>query len=500
MKHFNFKIIDVKHIKADDKGCVSIWCHRLNKLITLPYPEFCSDCIVLLSNPIDIYLSSGYESIGKYSIQENSRTMCFIYPYSEDSFEYWKRVCEDMDDWHPFFPEQKEVIYRENDISIHFYKHISFNKDWKPVSYKLYIERQLKENPDNYYMKIDRYEEIEKQDYEYNYYIDEDDDGFDFNLVLQRIATDSNAEDFRITYEGEEYNDATSGYDVYAIEYYGDIDENKCQDECWACYRILEKECLYLIEVATKKEGHHFYDYSKEVWGDSVDDALDQMFCYIADTEKRKLYPYDIIYYRVYHNDELINNNGSLKSLVGCLDKYKKSFYTNVFNDEIINNICTNVCYFTRDGYECIEKLRGKYNKESAEMIYCYILGENYAVANSHAIKAVDFFTREFSWAYDKRKPIFVNAMYQLVGLFVNESYKLECGDESYGNKINSLGVKPAEMASVFIDEYYSPYEDNRQKEARKKHWILCFLSGIRHVFADKLDSKCDDDEELYAF
>lgn len=47
MKHYNYKIIDVKHIKADDMGRVSIWCHRLNKLITLPYPDLAQ--IVLFS-------------------------------------------------------------------------------------------------------------------------------------------------------------------------------------------------------------------------------------------------------------------------------------------------------------------------------------------------------------------------------------------------------------------------------------------------------------------
>lgn len=309
MKHYNYKIIDVKHIKADDMGHVSIWCHRFNKLITLPYPEFSSDCIVLLANPIDVYISSGYEYVGKYSIQENSRTTCFIYPYFKDKLEYWKRVYEDMDDWNPFFPEQKEIIYVENGMGAHFYKHISFNKDWQPVSHKFYVERILTEDPDNYYQEINRYEEIQIEDYEYNNKendIDEDSYEFDF-------TDDFESRNFNITDEKEEYNDMTSGYEVYAVEYFGDVEENECLDECWACYRILEKEWLYLIKVSTQIDGHHFNDYIKEVLGDSLDDALDQMFYYIANTEKRNLYPSDIASCCVYHNGKQIMHEGVSK-------------------------------------------------------------------------------------------------------------------------------------------------------------------------------------------
>ena len=219
--------------------------------------------------------------------------------------------------------------------------------------------------------------------------------------------------------------------------------------------------------------------------GDSVDDALGQMFDYIACTEERELCRSDIISYSVYHDDKWIIRDGL------PIDDEE-----NIFGDEVINNICTNVCYFATDGYECIEKLRGKYNKECAEMIYCYILGENYAVANSNAIKAVDSFTHESHLSYYKGNLPFIKAKYLLAGLFVNDVFRVECGDESFEKKINSQGIDLDEMTTFFCDEFYSPDEAYHQRETRLKHYILCFLAGIRHVFADKLNEASRDDDK----
>lgn len=264
-----FKILDIKHIKTNDSGMVPILHSMLNKEVVLPYPEFSSECILIIANPIDLLLSEADNVVGKLSMKENVRTCYFLKPYSENEYNYFKELSQD-DEWVPFFPEQKKIIYAEDGNLLSFYKDVSFNKNWQPISHALYVRRIQLEHPDELdYMDIDvaKYEEIDLEEYELN-----------------------NAED---------------NFDVYASEYFGDVEENECQDECWECAKLLQKEMLFIIQVTTQIEGK-LEEHYREVLGLDLKDALDQVF-----QEKGKIDFSDVTSYRVYHNSELIMHEGS---------------------------------------------------------------------------------------------------------------------------------------------------------------------------------------------
>lgn len=265
-----FKILEVKHILMNDKRNVTIYNSLLNKEIVLPYPEFCSECILLIANPIDLVLSEEDKVVGEFSGIENARTCYFLKPYSKEYYNYWNKLSQTNDYWVPFFPEQKEIIYAEDGHLISFYKDVSFNKNWQPISHALYVRRAHAEHSDELdYMDIDvaEYEEIDLEEYELN-----------------------NAED---------------NFDVYASEYFGEIEDNECQDECWACAKLLQKEMLFIIQVTTQIEGKREEHY-REVLGLDLKDALDQVF-----QEDGKIDFADVTSYRVYHNSELIMHEGS---------------------------------------------------------------------------------------------------------------------------------------------------------------------------------------------
>lgn len=265
-----FKILEVEHIITNDKERVIVYNAFLNKDIMLPYPEFCTDCIIIRANPIDLYLSEDGLIIGEYNIKENARTCYFIKPYSESAFKYWKSISQSKDDWSPFFPEQKEIVYAEDGNLISFYKDISFNKNWQPVSHVLYVRRIHEEHPgelDYMNVEVNRYVEISLEEYEYNSVNDE--------------------------------------YDAYATEYFGEIEDDDCQDECWECAKLLQKEMLFIIQITTLKEEKR-HDYIREVLGLDVNDALDQVF-----QGDEKINFSDVTSYRVYHNNELIMHEGS---------------------------------------------------------------------------------------------------------------------------------------------------------------------------------------------
>lgn len=264
-----FKILDVKPILTNDKGNVAVYNSLLNKEIVLPYPEFCSECILIIANPIDLYQSESGDVVGNFSTKENVRTCYFLRPYSESDYNYWKMLSQN-EEWIPFFPEQKEIIYAEEGNLLSFYKHISFNKNWQPISHALYVRRTHAEHPEELdYMDIDvaKYEEIDLEEYELK-----------------------NAED---------------NFDVYASEYFGEIEENECQDECWACAKLLQKELLFIILITTQIAGKREEHY-REVLGLDLKDALDQVF-----QEDSKINFSDVTSYRVYHNSELIMHEGS---------------------------------------------------------------------------------------------------------------------------------------------------------------------------------------------
>lgn len=265
-----FKIINTKHISPNDKERVSVLIPCFNKEIILPYPEFCTDCILVIANPIDLSLSEDGLIIGEYSGQENTRTCYFLKPYSDNDYEYWKNLSQVKDDWIPFFPEQKEIVYAEDGNLISFYKDISFNKNWQPISHALYVRRIHEEHSD----------ELDYMDVEVNRYIE-------------------------IGLEEYEYNSTDDNYDAYAIEYFGEIEDDGCQDECWECAKLLQKEMLFIIQITTQKEEKR-QDHVREVLGLDVKDALDQVF-----QGERKIDFSDVTSYRVYHNNELIMHEGS---------------------------------------------------------------------------------------------------------------------------------------------------------------------------------------------
>lgn len=279
-----FKILDVKHVKADDKGRISIFNRMLNKYITLPYPEICSDCIAITANPIDLDISEEGVILGRICMKENRRTCYFIKPYSEETYNAYKNLMQNEDYWIPFFPEQKQLNYCENGmIAISFYKDISFNSNWEPISHSLYAQRKYAEHKNDLdYLDVDiiGYEVIKDEDCEYLYEYGSDDD-----------------------------------YDVYAVGYFGDFEEGdfeikECHDEIWECAKILQKEMLYTVSI-TIRDHECLKDYTREIIGLDAEDALNIAFQAIIDTEKRNIDSSSVDSYRIYQDGELLIHVGS---------------------------------------------------------------------------------------------------------------------------------------------------------------------------------------------
>ena len=76
-------------------------------------------------------------------------------------------------------------------------------------------------------------------------------------------------------------------------------------------------------------------------------------------------------------------------------EKEENWYEPNIFEDEVVENICANVKYIAVEGYECVEILQKKPCKDRSELLYCYQLGEDYAMANPHAISAVWYSTED---------------------------------------------------------------------------------------------------------
>ena len=265
--------MDVHKVKAQDSGRVVVYDKRLNKNIELPYPEFNIDCIIIVANPIDLSFDDNGEIIGLYSSKENSRSCYFVKPYTKENLDYWTHLSEEDDDWVPFFPEQKELNCCDSGIIVSYYKDITFNKDWTPISHALYVNRinaQRSDDLDYLDLDIDRYEVIDVDDYESNESID--------------------------------------GYDVYATEFFGEFEEDDCEDECWACAKLLQKEMFYEVHVTTVKEGQK-YKYTREVFGWDVNDVLDIALQSVAQAEQRNLYPSDIESIEVIQDGTIVFKN-----------------------------------------------------------------------------------------------------------------------------------------------------------------------------------------------
>lgn len=165
-----------------------------------------------------------------------------------------------------------------------------------------------------------------------------------------------------------------------------------------------------------------------------------------------------------------------------------------LFDDEVIENICDNIRFIAADGYDCAEKLRGKPTTYRHEMIYCYNLGEDYAMSNPHAISAVWFFTEDANVIpindVERVYPYNDMGLDLLVGLLVNDAYKMMrrkgISNVGYNSYPDEMGVDPVNMACNFRERRDFPFV-NPVMEAHKKNCLICFLAGIRNVFKSDL-------------
>lgn len=172
----------------------------------------------------------------------------------------------------------------------------------------------------------------------------------------------------------------------------------------------------------------------------------------------------------------------------------RRYYSPGLFDDEVIENIRANIQFIAEDRWRCIETLEHKSSKYKNELIYCYYLGEDYAMANPHAISAVWFLTEDQQqvFSYDINQCFIGYSLAQdlLVGQLVNDSYKamLREGPEenSYSNHSNESGVNPTDMALEFRERRNLPWE-NPVMDRHKKDCVICFLAGIRNVFKAEL-------------
>lgn len=169
-------------------------------------------------------------------------------------------------------------------------------------------------------------------------------------------------------------------------------------------------------------------------------------------------------------------------------EKEENWYEPNIFEDEVVENICANVKYIAVEGYECVEILKKKPSERRSELLYCYQLGEDYAMANPHAISAVWYSTEDIEVRfYDEmcRSYVYTSFDYArllLFGLIANDSYKMTYCVGPSGDHKNKSGVNPSSMA------FFSIKRNDRVCDYRHQmHCVICFLAGIRNVFKDKL-------------
>ena len=55
-------------------------------------------------------------------------------------------------------------------------------------------------------------------------------------------------------------------------------------------------------------------------------------------------------------------------------EKEENWYEPNIFEDEVVENICANVKYIAVEGYECVEILKKKPSERRSELLYCYQL------------------------------------------------------------------------------------------------------------------------------
>ncbi len=147
MTHFN--ILKVEKAMPNDNGKVCVYNEYLKQTIELPYPEFDREIIVITANPIYRELDEETMSVvtGIYSEAIGPRTSYFLRPFSQEKFDYFKSLMSefksDKETWVPFLPEEKILTWlgADDETEIRFFKNISFNEDWIPVSHMPYVNR-----------------------------------------------------------------------------------------------------------------------------------------------------------------------------------------------------------------------------------------------------------------------------------------------------------------------------------------------------------------------
>lgn len=151
MTHFN--ILKVEKAIPNDNGKVCVCNEFLKQSIELPYPEFDKEIIVITANPI--YRDLDEETMSSvtaiYSEAIGPRTAYFLRPFSQEKINYFKSLMSyfksEKETWVPFFPEEKRLTWlgAEDGTEINFFKNISFNEGWIPVSHMPYVNR-VREN------------------------------------------------------------------------------------------------------------------------------------------------------------------------------------------------------------------------------------------------------------------------------------------------------------------------------------------------------------------
>lgn len=143
----NFNILKVEKVVPNKEGKVCVYNEYLKQDIELPYPEFNKEIIIITANPIYRDLDEDTMSVvtAIYSEAIGPRTFYFLRPFSQEKFDYFNSLMSqfksDKESWVPFIPEEKMLTWlgAEDGTEINFFKNISFNEDWVPVTHFPYV-------------------------------------------------------------------------------------------------------------------------------------------------------------------------------------------------------------------------------------------------------------------------------------------------------------------------------------------------------------------------
>lgn len=262
----NYNILSVEKVIADDSGKLFIFNEYIDKFIEIPRIEFDDEIIVIAANPIDRRIADidCLSVIGHYSDSYGPNTVYFIKPYKEESLTYYQNIMKefysDQQTWIPFLPENKLLIWSDIEgNSMIIFKDISFNKDWKPITHKFYVDRRNRMIES----AISNGEEVCEE-----YIVD--------NLFIE-------VEEYRKDLTFIENNKSLDEYytETYATERFDKVDNYspKDIDEIWESEKLLLREMLYTIRITTYKNGKMYHQYEDiecitEDWPEDVNNLL----------------------------------------------------------------------------------------------------------------------------------------------------------------------------------------------------------------------------------